>query len=83
MFSIVNLVTSLQLRMTPLHWAVERGCCGTVETLLKHGANPNMESKFDKTPLEIASENGRPDIFEILQVRYIFLAAHGKSEQES
>ena len=56
--------------MTPLHWAVERGCCGTVETLLKHGANPNMESKFDKTPLEIASENGRPDIFEILQVRY-------------
>ena len=57
-----------QLRMTPLHWAVERGCCGTVEALLKHGANPNIESKFDKTPLEIASENGRPDIFEILQV---------------
>jgi len=55
------------LRMTPLHWAVERGCCGTVEALLKHGANPNIESKFDKTPLEIASENGRPDIFEILQ----------------
>ena len=54
--------------MTPLHWAVERGCCGTVEALLKHGANPNIESKFDKTPLEIASENGRPDIFEILQV---------------
>ena len=35
---------------------------------MKHGANPNSESKFDKTPLEIASENGRPDIFEILQV---------------
>ena len=52
-----------------MHWAVERGCCGTVEALLKHGANPNIESKFDKTPLEIASENGRPDIFEILQVR--------------
>ena len=54
--------------MTPLHWAVERGCCQTVEALLKHGANTNIESKFDKTPLEIASENGRPDIFEILQV---------------
>ena len=39
-----------------------------METLLKHGANPTVESKFDKTPLEIASENGRPDIFEILQV---------------
>ena len=56
--------------MTPLHWAVERGCSQTVETLLKHGANTDVESKFDKTPFEIASENGRPDIFEILQVPY-------------
>ena len=39
-----------------------------MEILLKHGANTNSLSKFDKTPLEIASENGRPDIFEILQV---------------
>ena len=54
--------------MTPLHWAVERGCSQTVETLLKHGANTDVESKFDKTPFEIASENGRPDIFEVLQV---------------
>ena len=71
--------------MTPLHWAVERGCCGTVETLLKHGANPNMESKFDKTPLEIASENGRPDIFEILQVQYYNIGSIGiwRSEQGS
>lgn len=56
--------------MTPLHWAVERGCSQTVETLLKHGANTDVESKFDKTPFEIASQNGRPDIFEILQVPY-------------
>ena len=63
--------------MTPLHWAVERGCCATVEILLKHGANTNIVSKFDKTPLEIASENGRPDIFEILQVFLnIFLKSH-------
>ena len=55
--------------MTALHWAVERGCAQTVELLLKHGANPNLESKFDKSPLEIASENGRPDIFELLQVK--------------
>ena len=54
--------------MTPLHWAVERGCTQTVELLLKHGANTNIESKFDKTVLEIASENGRPDIFQLLQV---------------
>ena len=63
--------------MTPLHWAVERGCCATVEILLKHGANTNIVSKFDKTPLEIASENGRPDIFEILQVFLnIFYQSH-------
>ena len=70
-----------------MHWAVERGCCGTVEALLKHGANPNIESKFDKTPLEIASENGRPDIFEILQVilkeTVQFLAAKVISQQVS
>ena len=59
--------------MTPLHWAVERGCTQTVELLLKHGANTNIESKFDKTVLEIASENGRPDIFQLLQVRHCYL----------
>ena len=40
--------------MTALHWAVERGCTQTVELLLKHGANTNIESKFDKTVLGIA-----------------------------
>ena len=54
--------------MTPLHWAVERGNVSTVEMLLRHGSNTNIESKFDKTPLEIASDNGRPDIFEMVQV---------------
>ena len=66
--------------MTPLHWAVERGCCQTVEALLKHGANTNIESKFDKTPLEIASENGRPDIFEILQVSLRLKGVHKKQK---
>ncbi len=55
--------------MTPLHWAVERGNVSTVEMLLRHGSNTNIESKFDKTPLEIASDNGRPDIFEMVQVK--------------
>ena len=66
--------------MTPLHWAVERGCTQTVELLLKHGANTNIESKFDKTPLEIASENGRPDIFEMLQkaAEYRVVAIEGE-----
>ena len=57
-----------QLRMTPLHWAVERGNISAVQMLLRHGSNTKIESKFDKTPLEIALDNGRPDIYEMLQV---------------
>ena len=53
--------------MTALHWAVDRGNVSAVEVLLKFGADVNAESKFDKTPLEIASDNARPDIYEMLQ----------------
>ncbi len=53
--------------MTPLHWAVERNQIEAVETLLKYGANVDAVSKFEKTPLEIASDNGRPDVYEMLQ----------------
>ena len=53
--------------MTALHWAVDRGNVTAVEVLLKFGADVNAESKFDKTPLEIASDNARPDIYEMLQ----------------
>jgi GA-binding protein transcription factor beta len=59
----------LQLKMTPLHWAVERGHISMVETLLRFGADVCAESKFGKTPLEIASDIGRPDIYEMLQAR--------------
>lgn len=57
--------------MTALHWAVERGNTTAIETLLRYGATVNVESKFSKSPLEIASDNGRPDIYEMLQVIYI------------
>jgi hypothetical protein len=53
--------------MTALHWAVERGHISMVETLLRFGADVNLDSKFGKTPLEIASDTSRPDIFEMLQ----------------
>ena len=41
---------------------------GAMEILLKHGASPDLESKFGKSPLDIASDNGRPDLYEILLV---------------
>ncbi len=53
--------------MTPLHWAVDRGHVQAVEMLLRYGASVEVHSKFDKTPLEVASDCGRSDIFEILQ----------------
>ncbi len=53
--------------MTPLHWAVDRGHVAAVELLLRHWASVEVASKFDKTPLEIASDKGRSEIFEILQ----------------
>ena len=62
--------------MTALHWAVDRGNVSAVEVLLKFGADVNAESKFDKTPLEIASDNARPDIYEMLQNAEQFRLAH-------
>jgi ankyrin repeat protein len=53
--------------MTPLHWAVERGHYSVVVKLMEYGSNPNALSKFEKTPLIIALENGRQDIMDALQ----------------
>ena len=52
--------------MTPLHWAVESGDAESVELLLKFGADVNVENKFDKSPLEIASDKHYTEIYEIL-----------------
>ena len=54
--------------MTPLHWAVESGDATCVELLLRHGAEVEIVSKFDKTPLEIASDRHYTDIYEMLLV---------------
>jgi FOG: Ankyrin repeat len=64
-FYLVNV--ALQLRMTPLHWAVEREHVDTVEVLLQNGANPHEVSKFDKTSFHIAQDNNRQDIVQLLQ----------------
>lgn len=45
--------------MTPLHWAVEKQHDAVVELLLRHGADPTLMSKFDKTPISIAIELNR------------------------
>ena len=57
--------------MTPLHWAVESGDIACVELLLRHGADVETVSRFDKTPLEIASDRHFTDIYEMLLVSSI------------
>ena len=53
--------------MTPLQWAVEREHVDTVEVLLQNGANPHDVSKFDKSAFDIALDNNRHDIVQLLQ----------------
>merc|ERR1719510_806970 len=52
--------------MTPLHWAVESGDARCVELLLRYGADVGLASKFDKSPLEIASDRHCTEIYEML-----------------
>ena len=63
---LISYLFTFQLRMTPLHWAVESGDCNSVELLLRHGADIHIENKFDKSPLEIASDKGNTDIYQML-----------------
>ena len=54
-----------------------------VETLLRFGADVNQDSKFGKTPLEIASDTGRPDIFEMLQNADQFRAPNHRPQSDA
>ena len=57
--------------MTPLHWATEKGHLGVIETLLRGHADVHCENKFERTPLDIAIINGRPDIVQTLQLAQV------------
>lgn len=35
----------MQLKMTPLHWATEKGHAHVMEALIKHGADTTCENK--------------------------------------
>lgn len=54
--------------MTPLHWAVERGHIQIIKLLLDNGASVYSKNKFDKTVFDIAEDNDRLDIINILNV---------------
>lgn len=52
--------------MTPLVEATYYGFAPTVRTLLKHGADPNIQDKDKRTALHYAAASGRKDIVKIL-----------------
>ncbi|XP_014601792.1 PREDICTED: GA-binding protein subunit beta-1 isoform X3 [Polistes canadensis] len=57
----------MKLKMTPLHWAVEKEHIEVMHVLLEYGADKNANSKFDKTPMSLALEHGRSYLMDILQ----------------
>lgn len=71
------------LKMTALHWAVEKRHDKIVEMLLQHGADPNAESKFGKSPITIASEAGQVDLVRILMLANQMRAASREQVQEA
>lgn len=53
--------------MTPLHWAVQKRHKKIVELLLENNSDPNVISKFGKTPLTIAYETAQLDVVKLLE----------------
>ncbi len=49
-------------------WAVESGDLDTVRLCLQYGADINVENKFTKTALEIASDKGFTEVYDMLLV---------------
>lgn len=60
-------IAIFQLRMTPLHWAIDRNFDNIAEILLEAGANPHIVSKFLKTPYSIAKERNNDFIVKIIE----------------
>ncbi|KAH8408625.1 hypothetical protein KR215_008714 [Drosophila sulfurigaster] len=56
-----------QLRMTPLHWAVEKRHKSIVRMLLKSHADVTLISKFGKTPVALAVLTEQADILAELE----------------
>ncbi|XP_035787805.1 uncharacterized protein LOC118464487 [Anopheles albimanus] len=67
------------LKMTALHWGVERKHTKIVEMLLQYGADPNVVSKFGKTPIQLATESDQPHLVRLMTLANQMRAA--SSEQ--
>ena len=54
---------------TPLGCAAQSGHCKVVETLLRHGADPNLKDVFGNRPRDTAHLFGRSEVEELLKSR--------------
>ena len=81
-FRSILIKFKLQLKMTPLHWAVEREHLEVMNVLLEHGADANATSKFDKTPISLALELHRLDLVDVLQQEREMLGVHAQHNQD-
>ena len=59
---------------SPLHYAVQNGNIDMIKFLLQNGANIYRRTYTKKTTLQIAEENHRPEIIEILLEIQSFLS---------
>lgn len=62
----VNSPTRNDLRLTPLHVAVQAGDAALVRLLLTHNADPNVRQKDGVTPTHLAAQQGDVDILRML-----------------
>lgn len=79
----MHLQLYLQMKMTPLHWAVERDFPNLVNILLKYGADPNTASKHGDTPVSMALEMGVDDIYQMLSTHQHHLTVSAEEQQEA
>jgi ankyrin repeat protein len=63
----VDINETTELGITALHWAAMESNKATVEFLLSKGANPNVTTKYGRTPLHVAAWYAKEmDIVELL-----------------
>ncbi|KAG7673738.1 hypothetical protein Ndes2437B_g01903 [Nannochloris sp. 'desiccata'] len=54
--------------MTLLHFAAEAGCLESIQTLISvERVDASIEDKSDKTPLQLALDNGHTEVAELLR----------------
>lgn len=63
---VIIFITSLQLGISPLHFAAMNGHLSSCEALLRAGISRDARTKVDRTPLHLAAQEGHADIVELL-----------------